>query len=206
MARKMHPNSLANLKPAWRAGESGNSAGRTAGAAFVSEWINSLLAEAPDGEPKYTRKEIERIAKRDTSPARVMAAREILCAMGPRERYVKDKHGKVYQTGTDPEPGRAFDRTCNRLDGKPKATMEIQRKPEQSLGEIEDQLVGVLRAQPALLDETWVQLKVITAARRASRLRDKLLPLIEYHRPELVEALKHPIIDTTAEELRSAGG
>ena len=70
----MHENSLANLRPPWRPGCSANPAGRNRGAAYVSEWINSLLAEGHDGRPMYTREQIERIADRDKSPAKVMAA------------------------------------------------------------------------------------------------------------------------------------
>ena len=152
MARRVHENSLANLRPPWRPGYSANPAGRTRGGAHVSEHINSLLAETHDGRPMYTREQIERIAERDKSPAKVMAAREILCAMQPRQRYVKDRRGKVYPAGTDPEPGRALDRVINRLEGKPKATLAIERAPERSVEEIEAELRALLAGNPDLVE------------------------------------------------------
>lgn len=122
-------NRLANLRPPWKPGQSGNGVGRRRGGASISEWINAFLEVHPDtGKPAYSMVKLKRIAERDRAPARRAAAVEVLTATACRLKYAIDRHGDAYLTGSDPEPGRALERIMDRLEGKPRQTVRIERE------------------------------------------------------------------------------
>lgn len=119
----------------WKPGQSGNPAGRSKGAIYVSDWLNSFLAHDEKGRPAYSVRRLQRIAEKDTSAAKRMAAQRILVACRDPRRL----------NGTlDPEPGRAMDSILARLEGKPRQTVTIERQPERSLAQIEEHLRQLL--------------------------------------------------------------
>ena len=142
MPRGTHPNSLANLRPRpWQPGQSGNPAGRECGSVYISECLNALLIVRDAGTPKYPKADIERIAEDSQSaPAMVIAARRILSAM---------KDGKLPRGGSDPEPGRDFERIADRLEGKPAQHVNVTQQPP-SLDSLEAELRAMVAQDPTL--------------------------------------------------------
>ncbi|MCH8344707.1 MAG: hypothetical protein IH983_12060 [Planctomycetes bacterium] len=111
------------------------------GGAYISEWLNALLIVDGDGRPKCTKADLERIvADDDAAPAMVIAARRILSAM---------KDGKLPRGGSDPEPGRDFERIADRLEGKPAQHVKVtQHAP--SLDSLEAELRAMVAQDPTL--------------------------------------------------------
>lgn len=126
--RKRNPNSNAALVPyQWKPGQSGNPRGRTTAGAAVGDWLNILCDVHDDGRPKYIRADIEAIVDDpNEAPAKVIAARQILHAMDSGEKFVRDRSGKLYPAGIDVNVGNAFDRVCDRTEGKPVARIHVQ--------------------------------------------------------------------------------
>jgi hypothetical protein len=140
-----------NLRPPWKPGQSGNPAGRRKGEASVTEWINAFLSEKEDGTPNYPRARLEEICEDpDASPAKVIAAQRVLGAMKDGRRFATDRRGKVYPAGTDPEPGRDFDRICDRTEGKPVQSVRVERVPDRPSAEILAEIRALLRSDPEL--------------------------------------------------------
>lgn len=142
---------LANLRM-WSPGESGNPDGRVKGGAYVNEWINALLICGPNGH-RYTVDEIQAIAESgESAPAAKMAARRVLSAMRDGTKWGEDAEtGEFYPMGTDPEPGRDFDRIMDRLGGKPAQSIQVNQTIERKQTEIESEIGAMLTAEPALL-------------------------------------------------------
>jgi hypothetical protein len=134
-------NSLNNLRPPWKPGQSGNPRGRRKGEASVTEWINAFMVVSEDGRPNYTEADLERICNDPNEGlAKKIAAHRLLGAAKDGDRFAVDRRGKVYPAGTDPEPGRDFDRICDRTEGKPIQSVRVERvedrDPEVILAEI----------------------------------------------------------------------
>lgn len=72
----------------------------------MGDYLNILCILDGEGKPKYTRADIEKIVNDETeAPAKVMAARQILHAMDSGEKFVKDRDGKLFPAGIDPNVG-----------------------------------------------------------------------------------------------------
>lgn len=147
---------LANLQP-FRPGESGNPNGRQRGGAYVEEWINALLICDDEGQPRYSLDVIEYLANDpESAPALVIAARRILSASrdGTRYEVVTDRRTgerRAYPCGTDPEPGKDFERIMNRLAGKPAQRLEIEDMREtRRVDEIRADLLSLVQSTPGL--------------------------------------------------------
>ena len=81
---------------------------------------------------------------------KAMLAREVLCAVSPRERWAIDRKGKAYPAGTDPEPGKALERILDRLTGKPRQTVKIEAEPVRSVVDISVDIAAMMVATPSL--------------------------------------------------------
>jgi len=142
--------SRANLKR-FQPGESGNPAGRRSGGAYVTEWINAFLITDDEGRPRYTLADLRAIVEDpNEAPARILAARRILSACRDGEKWVIDRKGKAHRGGTDSEPGRDFDRIADRLEGKPVASVNVHSTSDEPVGELIDELRGLIESHPVL--------------------------------------------------------
>ena len=118
----------------------------------VVQSLNDLLHVKVDGTPRYSQAELSRIVSDPDEPAsRVLAARRILSACRDGTRYVKDKHGNVFPAGSDPEPGRDFDRICDRLEGKPMVRVEHESGPQRTQAQVQQELLRLVAKHPQLL-------------------------------------------------------
>ncbi len=89
-----HTNSLANLRPPWQAGQSGNRAGRPNTGGSLIEYIHELGSEAEPGIAKYPLEELEAIsADHRVSHTKAMAAQLLFLARTPG---FHEKSGKPY--------------------------------------------------------------------------------------------------------------
>jgi hypothetical protein len=75
----------------------------------------------------------------------------VLSACRDGRRYVKDKHGNVFEAGSDPEPGRDFDRIVDRMEGKPVARIEHESGPNRSMDQIRSELLRLVDKHPQLV-------------------------------------------------------
>jgi hypothetical protein len=118
----------------------------------VVQELNDLLHIGVDGVPRYTVAELEEVVKDPTQPpSRILAARRVLSACRDGRRYVKDKHGNVFEAGSDPEPGRDFDRIVDRMEGKPVARIEHESGPNRSMDQIRSELLRLVDKNPQLV-------------------------------------------------------
>lgn len=126
MKRRIHANSLANLK-SWKPGQSGNPSGKPAGTVYPTNLINGLLALHPDGSPKHTQADIQSIVDSpDSPPVMVIAARWVIDSMRCGERWVAGKGGELKPAALDPTPLRARESLSDRIEGKPIARVDVQ--------------------------------------------------------------------------------
>ncbi len=133
LARVMavHPNSLANLRPPWQPGESGNEAGRKPAGQSILEWINEHATD--------TEAEIKLIAKDASQPIYIrMAAGAMLGAA--RQWWTKGKR----------DAGDDFDRILDRTIGKPVQSLVVERVQPDDPAVLEQQLRGMLDRSPEL--------------------------------------------------------
>lgn len=148
-----HPNSLANLRP-WRRGQSGNPNGRCPGVVYVSEFISSMLAVADNGTPACTKADLEKVVEDDSEPpAKVIAARRVLSAMRTGDRWVQDRDGQLFPTSDNAEPGRDFDRICDRTEGKPTQRVQVEHKPAATPEEARGRMLEIFKRQPGVLED-----------------------------------------------------
>jgi hypothetical protein len=118
----------------------------------VVQELNDLLHIGVDGAPRYTVAELEEVVKDPTQPpSRILAAWRVLSACRDGRRYVKDKHGNVFEAGSDPEPGRDFDRIVDRMEGKPVARIEHESGPNRSMDQIRSELLRLVDKNPQLV-------------------------------------------------------
>jgi len=119
---------LSNLKP-WKAGQSGNPAGRTTYGATVREWIN-VLGDA-------SRCELQTLIDDEGElSAKVAAARQVL----------KASEGD----------GVAFDRCADRTDGRPTHSIAVRYEPPNdpatALARLRAELVCGRSVEPSAID------------------------------------------------------
>ena len=93
----------------------------------------------------------EIVSDPEQPPSRILAARRILSACRDGTRYVKDKHGNVFPAGSDPEPGRDFDRIADRLEGKPMVRVEHESGPKRTQEQVQAELLRLYHKHPELL-------------------------------------------------------
>ena len=74
----VHPNSLANLQPAWQPGESGNRNGRKPIGLSMLEWANELDAINGDGTAKYDDKALAKLVDDPTAQHTKRLAAQVL--------------------------------------------------------------------------------------------------------------------------------
>jgi hypothetical protein len=118
----------------------------------VVQSLNDLLHVKVDGTPRFSQAQLQKIVSDPSEPpSRVLAARRILSACRDGTRYVKDKHGNVFPAGSDPEPGRDFDRICDRLEGKPMVRVEHESGPQRSAQQVQQELLRLVAKHPQLL-------------------------------------------------------
>lgn len=118
----------------------------------VVQSLNDLLHVQVDGKPRYSMAELQEIVSDpEQPPSRILAARRILSACRDGTRYVKDKHGNVFPAGSDPEPGRDFDRIADRLEGKPMVRVEHESGPKRTQEQVQAELLRLCHKHPELL-------------------------------------------------------
>ncbi|HBF52395.1 MAG TPA: hypothetical protein DDW72_00550 [Afipia sp.] len=118
----------------------------------VLQYLNDLLWVGESGKPSYTTEDLEAIVRNPKAPpSKMLAARRILSACRDPTRYVKDKHGNVFPAGSDPEPGRDFDRIVDRLEGKPTVRIEHEDGPRRSENEVRTELLKLVTKHPELM-------------------------------------------------------
>ncbi len=89
-----HANSLANLRPPWQPGQSGNRAGRPNTGGSLIEYIHELGSESEPGIAKYPLEELEAIgADHRVSHTKAIAAQLLFLARTPG---FHEKSGKPY--------------------------------------------------------------------------------------------------------------
>ncbi len=191
-----HPNSLANLRP-WSPGQSGCPSGQRASGAYVAEWRNAMLAVNDDGTARYTRADLEAVVADDAAPpAKIIAARWILNCMKSGENWVIGKGGEPLPARMDAEPGRERERLMDRTEGKPTITIR-QEKPIRPPADILDEMVALYEQHPELLERCWPM--ILRECNEHPTMRDRLLPVIAKHNPDLARALEP--VETTAKVL-----
>ncbi len=100
MAR--HPNSLANLGPAYKRGAewTGNAKGGRRLGATIKDWWNALSREDENGVPKYTMKQIAAFADAPDDDPKVSSAKKIaaqhLVEMARGGRYGREITALVF--------------------------------------------------------------------------------------------------------------
>ena len=186
-----HPNSLAALKPFTGRDDPRRRPGAPSLGREITCQMNELGRTDDEGNALYTEDNLKEIIKDvRASHARVIAAREILRAR--MEGF--DRIDRV------PKAANSLDRILDRTDGKPLQTVRIERKPDRRPEEIHMEILEMVSRQPEMLDQAWVSLKLVDMARQSATFRERLRPILEVHRPEMVASIQPPI-DTTAEEI-----
>ncbi len=140
-----HARQIANLKPPFQAGNTVGRNGRPRGRHNPMDTLKELWAVPP----VYSWPDIQRMADGHDIVRRLWA-REVLCAGSPRERWAIDRKGKSYPAGTDPEPGKAFERLLDRLAGKPRQTVKIESEPVRAAVDIRVDIAAMMVADPSM--------------------------------------------------------
>lgn len=147
---KPNAKSLANLVM-WKPGQSGNPAGRIPGRVYVTEHVSSLLGYDRNGNPKYSKADLEAIvADDDADVSQSIAAAWLLTAMKTGENWCVGKNGELLPARIDSEPGRDRERLMDRFEGKPAVTVTHRQEAVPELSELHDQLSALIDANPGL--------------------------------------------------------
>ena len=190
-ARGHHPASRAALVPFTGASDPRRQPGAPSFGRQITSAMNELGRTDDQGDALYSEDDLEAIISNvKSSHARVIAAREILRARMPGF----DRIDRI------PKAGNSIDRIMDRTDGKPLQTVRIERKPDRRPEEIHMEILEMVSRQPEMLDQPWLSLKLVDMARQSATFRERLRPILEVHRPEMVASIQPPI-DTTAEEV-----
>ena len=143
-----HANSLANLRPPWQPGQSGNRAGRPNTGGSLIEYIHELGSESEPGIAKYPLEELEAIgADHRVSHTKAMAAQLLFLARTPG---FHEKSGKPYCA-------MLVDMILDRTVGKPVQAVVVHKteaRPPAAIGADAATIMARLAtANPALLGE-----------------------------------------------------
>lgn len=156
--------SLANLKPPFQDGNGvakveNRPPGQPSKSRSNPIQVLRVLADPSDNAP-YARKDLKAMAK-GQHILRALLASEVLCAIGTRERWAIDRQGKAYRAGTDPEPGKSFERILDQLVGKPRQTVKIEAEPPRAVIDIKADIAQLIIADPSITALVRAQLPVM---------------------------------------------
>ncbi len=138
-AMAVHPNSLANLGPAWQPGQSGNPNGRVPIGLSYQEWLNVLDTHDADGVAKYDQAALEQIRDDPTQARSKRAAAADLLDM-PRTDYEK----------AIPMRANSIDRVSDRTVGRPVQSVMVQHTQPDDPVALREQLRQMLTNEPEL--------------------------------------------------------
>lgn len=110
-------------------GESGNPGGMPSAGRILSAHLNAIAGAFEAG--RLSADDLAKIAKEDPNGNRRIAARRFLNATRPDE----DATGKL-------DPGKDFDRICDRTDGKPTQKSEVTVTHADAAAEVRARLLG----------------------------------------------------------------
>ena len=99
-----------------------------------------------------------------------------------------------------PLAGDDIDRMFDRTVGKAPQQFIVQHQPAEKPTALADDLVALLEQQPELVDQVWPRL--LRACNDQPLLRERLLPVLQKHHPDLAKALQP--VATTAHVLPNA--
>ncbi len=141
-----HANSLANLRPPWQPGQSGNRAGRPNTGGSLIEYIHELGSESEPGIAKYPLEELEAIgADHRVSHTKAMAAQLLFLARTPG---FHEKSGKPYCA-------MLVEMILDRTVGKPVQAVVVHkteiRPPAEIDADVASVMAGFITAYPSLL-------------------------------------------------------
>ncbi len=141
-----HANSLANLRPPWQQGQSGNRRGRPNTGGSLIEYIHELGSESEPGIAKYPLEELEAIgADQRCSHTKAMAAQLLVLARTPG---FHEKSGKPYCA-------MLVEMILDRTVGKPVQAVVVHKtetRPPSAIGaDIASVLAGMLTSDPGML-------------------------------------------------------
>lgn len=163
-----------------------NYAGRPIGVS-LTEQINLLGHTAHENGGRAW---LEQIAADEAEPwPRRMAADMLL-----RGRI------KGFSKSGKPLAGDDLDRVWDRTVGKAPQQIIVQHQPTEKPAALADDLVALLEQQPELIDQIWPRL--LRACNDQPMLRERLLPVLQKHHPDLAKALQP--VATTANVLPNA--
>ena len=144
-----HANSLANLRPPWQQGQSGNRRGRPNTGGSLIEYIHELGSESEPGIAKYPMEELEKIAAdHRVSHTKAMAAQLLFLARTPG---FHEKSGKPYCA-------MLVEMILDRTVGKPIQAVHVHKTEQRTPAEIDVDIVALLAAQPELLGQALASL------------------------------------------------
>ena len=143
-----HANSLANLRPPWQQGQSGNRRGRPNTGGSLIEYIHELGSESEPGIAKYPLEDLEKIAAdHRVSHTKAMAAQLLFLARTPG---FHEKSGKPYCA-------MLVEMILDRTVGKPVQAVVVHktetRPPAEVGADLALALAGVIAARPELLGQ-----------------------------------------------------
>ena len=128
-------NSLANLRPPWHQGQSGNRKGRPNSGGSLIEYVHELMDEAEPGVAKYTLEELSAIAAdHRASHPKAIAAQLILLARTPG---FHEKSGKPYCAVL-------VDMILDRTVGKPIQAVHVTKTSTRPPAEIDVDLAELM--------------------------------------------------------------
>ena len=160
-----HANSLANLRPPWQPGQSGNRAGRPNTGGSLIEYIHELGSESEPGIAKYPLEELEAIsADHRCSHTKAMAAQLLFLARTPG---FHEKSGKPYCA-------MLIEMLLDRKVGKPPQTLHVTRTETRvpaAIGVDVDAALGrMLVNDPAMLGRAMASIPPEDRARALAAL------------------------------------
>ena len=131
----LHANSLANLRPPWQQGQSGNRRGRPNTGGSLIEYIHELGSEAEPGIAKYPLEELEKIAAdHRVSHTKAMAAQLLFLARTPG---FHEKSGKPYCA-------MLVEMILDRTVGKPIQAVHVHKTEHRPPAEIDVDLAELM--------------------------------------------------------------
>ncbi|MEE9129859.1 MAG: hypothetical protein V3T84_07545 [Phycisphaerales bacterium] len=137
-----HANSLANLRPPWQPGQSGNRKGRPNTGGSLIEYIHELGSESEPGVAKYPLEELEAIgADHRASHTKAMAAQLLVLARTPG---FHEKSGKPYCA-------MLVEMILDRTVGKPVQSVMVQHTQSDDPEVLLAELRAAITRSPELL-------------------------------------------------------
>lgn len=160
-----HANSLANLRPPWQQGQSGNRKGRPNTGGSLIEYIHELGSESEPGIAKYPLEELEAIsADHRCSHTKAMAAQLLFLARTPG---FHEKSGKPYCAVL-------VEMILDRTVGKPVQSVHVHRTETRSpaaIGaDVAAMLAELITGDPAMLGQAMANMDPAARARAIAML------------------------------------